>query len=510
MAKSIMVQGTASSVGKSIITAGICRLLKREGHLVAPFKSQNMALNSYITAKGHEMGRAQVVQAEAAGIEPDVLMNPILLKPSTDQKAQVILNGKVYKNMSAVEYHAFKPELRVMVKETYDALAKQVDYIVIEGAGSPAEINLREGDLVNMGMAELSNSPVVLVGDIDRGGVFASLYGTVMLLEPHERDRIVGMIINKFRGDVSLLKSGLDMIEEKLGIPVLGVVPYTDLKIEDEDSLSERFRIKQNIKNDVHIEVLYLPHVSNFTDFHVFDTMEDVSVRYVMRTEAISEPDLLIIPGSKNTIEDMLYLHQTGLSEQILRLARKGVTIVGICGGYQMLGQTISDPHGTESSVESVNGLGLLATTTTFEPQKTTTQIKGEILKFDGCLEALSGCKVFGYEIHMGQTTRLEGAAPFVKITESLGKPCEHLDGAMNEMQTVFGTYIHGLFDDTTFVRQFINTLRQKKGLEKIVPGALQKDFAAFKDEQYSKLADLLETSIDWVRLKKLIEDWHR
>ncbi len=504
MAKSIMVQGTASSVGKSIVTAGICRLLKQDGFSVAPFKSQNMALNSYITAKGHEMGRAQVVQAEAAGIEPDVLMNPILLKPSTDQKAQVILNGKVYGNMSAADYHTHKPKLREMVKETYDTLAATVDYVVIEGAGSPAEINLREGDLVNMGMAELSNSPVVLVGDIDRGGVFASLYGTVMLLAPEERARIIGLVINKFRGDVKILEPGLKMIEDLVGIPVLGVLPYTDLQIEDEDSLAERFRNRAQEKRDLLVEVLYLPHVSNFTDFNIFETQEDVTLRYVMRGQAIGDPDMLIIPGSKNTIEDLLYLHRTGLSEQILRLARKGTTIVGICGGYQMLGNLISDPHKTETWVGEINGLGLLAVNTIFETEKTTTQVTGEILSHGGQMAKLSGLDVTGYEIHMGQTTLDQGVQPFLRLTSELGKTCDRLDGAINEEGNVFGTYVHGIFDDIAFVRALLNQLREQKGLAHL--DSQVDSFQAFKELQYDKLADMLRANMDWPRLKALAE----
>ena len=368
--KSLMIQGTASSVGKSILTAAFCRIFKQDGYTVAPFKSQNMALNSFITEEGLEMGRAQVVQAEAAGVVPHVLMNPILLKPSTDKKAQVIFMGKVHKNMSAIEYHEFKPELKGMVKDAYDQLSSQYDVIVLEGAGSPAEINLRENDIVNMGMAELSDSPVILVGDIDRGGVFAAIYGTIKLLTEDEQKRVKGVIINKFRGDIDILKSGLDMIEELTGVPVLGVVPYTPLRIEDEDSLSERFKFEQEKEGQLKVEILYLPHVSNFTDFNVFETQEDVNVRYVMRGQSIGDPDLLIIPGSKNTIEDLIYLRNSGLEEQIIRLSRKGKRIVGICGGYQILGNKLSDPDHTESAITEIHGLGLLDIDTVFESEK--------------------------------------------------------------------------------------------------------------------------------------------
>jgi len=506
MGKSIMVQGTASSVGKSVITAGICRLLKQDGYSVAPFKSQNMALNSYITAKGHEMGRAQVVQAEAAGIEPDVRMNPILLKPSTDQKAQIIVNGVVYRNMSASEYHLHKPALRQMVQATYLELASEVEYVVIEGAGSPAEINLREGDLVNMGMAELSNSPVILVGDIDRGGVFASLYGTVMLLTPEERARVIGLVINKFRGDVTILEPGLKMIEDLVGIPVLGVLPYTDLKIEDEDSLAERFRHRHGNDKELQVEILYLPHVSNFTDFHFLEAQEDVHVRYVMRGEAIGNPDLLILPGSKNTIEDLVYLHRTGLAEQILRHARRGTQIIGICGGYQMLGLQISDPKGTESTVPNINGLGLLQVETVFETVKTTTQARGRILTHQGELSGISNLEVSGYEIHMGKTTLLAGEKPFLQLTEVLGQHADVLDGAINAQGNVFGTYLHGILDDHEFVRGILDSLRLKKGLG-LYQGA-NLSLSDLKEREYDRLAALIRKHVDWTRLKGLVDAW--
>ncbi len=500
-----MVQGTGSSVGKSIVTAGLCRVFKQDGHTVAPFKSQNMALNSFITAEGHEMGRAQVVQAEAAGVEPHVSMNPILLKPSTDRKAQVILNGKVHKNMSAVEYHEFKPELIQMIGEIYDGLEQKNDIVVIEGAGSPAEINLRENDLVNMGMAEVADAPVILVGDIDRGGVFASLYGTVKLLAEEEQKRIKGLVINKFRGDVEILKPGLKMIEDLLDIPVLGVLPYADLKIEDEDSLAERFSRQTNSDAAVKVEVLYLPHVSNFTDFNALETQEDVDLRYVMRGESIGEPDVLIIPGSKNTIEDLIYLRKTGVEEQILRAARKGTHVVGICGGYQILGQRLSDPHHTESAVEETNGLGLLPTITVFEQEKTTTQVEGEIISADGDIGKLHGHQISGYEIHMGQTTLLEGAKPFIKITKRLEASVAVEDGCVSANGRVFGTYIHGIFDDLNFTRAFLNMVRAEKGL-----GELENQvdsFDAFKEMEYDKLAALLREHLDMDQIYQIIED---
>lgn len=502
--KSLMIQGTASSVGKSILTAAFCRIFKQDGYTVAPFKSQNMALNSFITDEGLEMGRAQVVQAEAAGVIPHVLMNPILLKPSTDKNAQVIFMGKVHKNMSAVEYHEFKPELKGMVKKAYDQLADQYDIVVLEGAGSPAEINLRENDIVNMGMAELADSPVILVGDIDRGGVFASIYGTIKLLTEDEQKRVKGVIINKFRGDIEILKSGLDMIEELTGVPVLGVVPYTHLRIEDEDSLSERFRFDQEKEGLLKVEILYLPHVSNFTDFNIFETQEDVNVRYVMRGQSIGDPDLLIIPGSKNTIEDLIYLRNSGLEEQIIRLSRKGKRIVGICGGYQILGNQLSDPDHTESAITDIHGLGLLDIDTVFESEKTTTQVKGQISS--EFISNLKGKEIAGYEIHMGVTTLGEHAKPFVEITEQLDEKVSILDGAISDNGKIFGSYIHGIFDDIEFTRAFLNEIRAEKGLDGV--DSKVQSFEDFKELEYEKLADVVRKHVDIDKVYEIVKGW--
>jgi len=491
-----MVLGTGSSVGKSVITAGLCRVLKNRGMKVAPFKSQNMALNSYITKNGKEMGRAQVVQAEAAKIEPDVRMNPILLKPSADKMAQVIINGKVFKNMTAVEYDAFKPELKNKIKAIYEDLSNDNDVIILEGAGSPAEINLRENDIVNMGMAEISNSPAILVGDIDKGGVFASLYGTYELLSSEEKKRIKGVIINKFRGDVKLLEPGLRQLEDLINIPVLGVLPYFDIQIEDEDSVSDRFR-RISTKGEITVEVLYLPHVSNFTDFNIFETFEDVNLNYIMPGEHISNPDLLIIPGSKNTIEDLIYLRNSGLEEQILRAGRKGATIFGVCGGYQMLGNSLKDPYHTESNVEEVNGLGLLDIDTVFEKEKTTTQVEGFIKE--------TGKKIKGYEIHMGKTYLKDTVTPYLTITNKLGEEVAIEDGAINKNKQVIGTYVHGIFDDLEYTREFINELRLKKGLKEINEKNIE-TYEAFKNAEYERLAKLLEENLDIDKILEIIE----
>ncbi|MCG8541414.1 MAG: cobyric acid synthase [Clostridia bacterium] len=502
--KSLMLQGTASSVGKSILTAALCRIFKEDGYRVAPFKSQNMALNSFITEEGLEMGRAQVVQAEASGRKPSVLMNPILLKPTTDKKCQVILNGKVYDNLSAMEYHNFKPKLKGLIKEAYEKLSFSHDIVVLEGAGSPAEINLRENDLVNMGMAEISDSPVIIVGDIDRGGVFASIYGTIMLLEEEERKRVKGIIINKFRGDVEILNPGIKMIEDLINIPVLGVVPYMHVQIEDEDSLAERFRKRERDDGEINVEVLYLPHVSNFTDFNVLETQDDVNLRYVMRGESIENPDILIIPGSKNTIEDLIYLRNSGLEEQILKLHKAGKMIVGICGGYQILGRVIKDPHGTESGIDEINGLGLLNTETLFEKNKTTTQIKGEVLKVNnGILKDIKSHNLLGYEIHMGQTKILDDTSPFIKITKRLEDTVEVFDGAINKEGNVLGTYIHGIFDNISFTREILNKVRELKGLGKI-ESSIQ-SFEEFKEGEYQKLAKIVRNSIDVEKIYEII-----
>jgi adenosylcobyric acid synthase len=505
MAKSIMVQGTASSVGKSIITAGLCRILKQDGFEVAPFKSQNMALNSFITKDGKEMGRAQVVQAEAAGKEPSVEMNPILLKPTTDSKAQVIIKGEVYKNMSAIEYHNFKPELAQMVKEIYNGLAEKNDIIVIEGAGSPAEINLRDKDIVNMGMAELSDSPVILVGDIDKGGVFASLAGTMLLLTDNEKARVKGIIINKFRGDIEILKPGIKMLEDIIKIPVIGVLPYTKLNIEDEDSLAEKFNTQSKAtKAQIDVVVIKLPHLSNFTDFNALENIEGVKIRFVQNSYEIGEPDLILLPGSKNTIEDMLSIRKSGIEEEIKRLHHKGVVVFGICGGYQMLGREIEDPHKTESNLLSIDGIGLLNTKTIFQQKKVTTQVEGVITDGIGMLQDLKNVKLEGYEIHMGTTDYGNGCFPYLTINKVLDQEESSVGGIRNEAGTVFGTYIHGIFDNMEFTVGFINNLRKRKGLEELRDGE-KLGFKEFKDSQYDKLADMMRANLDMDMIYKII-----
>ena len=514
MKGSIMIQGTMSNAGKSILAGGLCRVLKQEGYRVAPFKSQNMALNSFITKEGLEMGRAQVMQAEAAGIEPSAAMNPILLKPTNDTGSQVIINGKPTGTMAAVEYYRRKKEYIPCIMEAYEKLKQRYDVIVIEGAGSPAEINLKKDDIVNMGLAELVDAPVLLAGDIDRGGVFAQLIGTVLLLEEKERQRIKGLIINKFRGDVSILKPGLAMLEERAGIPVLGVVPYFYLDIDEEDSLTERFQKKQST-GLVDVAVIRLPRISNFTDIAPLEASEEAGVRYVSSPAEFGEPDAVILPGSKNTIRDLLWMRQNGLEAKILRYASEGGIVFGICGGYQMLGAEISDPEGVEQK-GTVRGMGLLPVRTRFTMEKRRTRIQGHFLELRGILKDLSGMEFEGYEIHMGESSPLQGEDPvgsshagslveFTDITEA-----ENISGAGRlrpdgaQRGNVYGCYVHGIFDAPGCAEGFISALLKRKGYD---PSQIQaRDWKAYKEEQYDRLADIIRESLDMERIYQIIE----
>ena len=442
MAKTIMIQGTMSNAGKSLITAGLCRIFKQDGYRVAPFKSQNMALNSFITEEGLEMGRAQVVQAEAAGVKPVAAMNPVLLKPTNDTGSQVIVNGVSIGNMPAKEYFAYKKNLIPEIKKAFDKLSEEYDMIVIEGAGSPAEINLKQEDIVNMGMAKMADAPVLLVGDIDRGGVFAQLYGTVMLLEAEERARIGGLIVNKFRGDKTILEPGLDMIKERLHIPVAGVVPYMDVNIEDEDSLGNHLcNTGMPERADVEIAVIRFPRISNFTDFSVFSTIPSVALRYVDSVSSLGTPDLVILPGSKNTIEDLLWIRQNGLEAGILKLASSGVPVFGICGGFQMLGEQLKDPLAVESSLgrSSVRGMELLPVRTVFGAEKTRTRVTGACTAVEGIFEDLSGMNIEGYEIHMDrQSAHLP---PLAYVMESQVRLPSGKNGWMSEKECIWNLY---------------------------------------------------------------------
>lgn len=499
MAKAIMVQGTMSNAGKSLLAAGLCRIFKQDGYRVAPFKSQNMALNSYITEEGLEMGRAQVMQAEAAGIAPSVLMNPILLKPTNDVGSQVIVNGEVLGTMSARDYFRYKKKLIPDIMKAYDKLASENDIIVIEGAGSPAEINLKTEDIVNMGMAKMAKAPVLLVGDIDRGGVFAQLIGTVELLEEEEQEMVKGLIINKFRGDKTILDPGVKMLEERSGIPVVGVTPYLDIQVEDEDSLTERFEQKREA-DLIDIAVIRVPRISNFTDFNPLESIPGVSLRYVKHVHELKNPDMIFLPGTKNTMEDLLWMRESGLEAAILKEAAKGKFIFGICGGYQMLGETLSDPYGVEAG-GTIKGMGLLPMDTVFAEKKTRTRVMGSFVSMSGELEPLSGATVEGYEIHMGETSLKGDAKPGVSLTDHKSGEVK-TDGAYQN--NVCGTYVHGVFDTEEAAEALIRMLGKKKGID--VSQMTGVDFAAFKETQYEILAAELRKHLDMKKIYEILE----
>lgn len=500
--RSIMLQGTASSVGKSVLTAALCRIFKEDGFDSMPFKSQNMALNSYITEEGLEMGRAQVCQAEAAMVKPEVSMNPILLKPTGEKNAQVIVNGKVYGNMSASEYHQFKPKLKKIILSAFDELQKKADVIVIEGAGSPAEINLKDNDIVNMGMAKMVDAPVLLVGDIDRGGVFASIYGTIMLLDEDERKRVKGLLINKFRGDRKILNPGLKQLEALTGIPVLGVIPYGKFDIEEEDGEAERLKSNSLSDEKVDVCVIRLPRISNFTDFHWLEKHPLVNIRFVEDPGLLGRPDLIIIPGTKNTLEDLLFLKKKGLDKSILSARDKGSSVVGICGGFQILGKKLLDPHGVESDIKELEGLGLLNVETIFGREKITKQTRAEII-FENLDNTMKNISVEGYEIHMGQTTLNDGAKPFAEIKDSQEFAVRY-DGAISGDGKVWGTYLHGIFDNEEFNNALLKFLSHELNMDEI---RKRGSFKSYKEEQYAILAKTVRESIDMERIYEILEE---
>ncbi|MGL6106613.1 cobyric acid synthase [Romboutsia sp.] len=503
MGKKIMLQGTASNVGKSVLVAGLCRIFKQDGYSVAPFKSQNMALNSFITKEGLEMGRAQVFQAEAAGIEPIADMNPILLKPSGNHRCQVIVRGKVREDMSSSDYHTHKQQLAIELKTIFDKFINNYDIVVMEGAGSTAEINLQEHDVANMGMADIADAPVIVIGDIDRGGVFASLAGTMLLLKEEHKRRVKGVIINKFRGRKELLDDGIRMLEDIIKVPVLGVIPYSNIKIEDEDSVTTRFKNKMD-KKDIHIEIIRTPHMSNFTDFNIFETQEDVSIRYVDYGEALENPDIVILPGSKSTIDDLKYIRKNGLEEQIKELHKRGKLVFGICGGYQMLGTKLKDPYHVEGLEYEFDGIGLLDIETVFEKEKTTTQVEATIFgNLGGYLDNLGNKKVKGYEIHMGISTIGKEVNNLNTINKKLDEEVNYTEGSVNKDGNVVGTYIHGIFDDIDFTRTILNNIRTQKGLSKLDSSVTS--FDEFKQNEYDKLADLLREHLDIEKIYEIM-----
>lgn len=482
MAKTIMIQGTASNSGKSLVVAGLCRILKQDGYKVAPFKSQNMALNSFITDDRFEMGRAQVMQAEAAGIAPDVRMNPILLKPTSDQGSQVIVNGEVVGNMSAKDYYAQKTKLIPDILKAFNGLADEYDVIVIEGAGSPAEINLKKDDIVNMGMAKLANAPVLIVGDIDRGGVFASLAGTMLFLSDDEKEIVKGTIINKFRGDVSILEPGLRMLEDAIKVPVVGVIPYLNIDVDDEDSLTERF-VAKNTPALVDIAVIRVPRIANFTDFNALEYIDGVSLRYVGSLNELKDPDLIILPGTKNTMADLIWLRESGLEAAIMKHVSKDKPVIGICGGYQMLGLTLKDPYGVEHGGE-ISGLGLIEAETVFEKEKIRTRITGKLAKVDGIFSKLSDATFEGYEIHMGTTTNNKNIV---------------------NNKNVYGTYLHGIFDKDMVAKTIIEALLEKKGLNAESVKAF--DIKSYKESQYDILAEEMRKALDMDYIYKIMNE---
>lgn len=504
MAKKIMFQGTSSHVGKSILTTALCRILYKEGMKVAPFKAQNMALNSYVTLAGDEIGRAQVVQAEAAGQVPIVQMNPVLLKPTGNSSSQVVLMGKPVGVYSAQEYHT-KYSLTALdrVKECLDYLDTHFDAVVVEGAGSPAEVNLKANDIVNMRVAKLGKIPVFLVADIDRGGALASIVGTLELLEPEERDLVKGIVINKFRGDVRLLEPAITFLEEKTGKPVIGVVPsIEDLGIEEEDSVSLDDKC-EDLSKPIQIAVLQTPKISNFTDVDAFIHEPDVSVRFVKKGETIGHPDMVILPGSKNTTQDLVYVKESGYEKEIQELAAKGVPIVGICGGYQMLGKKIYDPHHSESDITEIDGIGLLPIETEMTETKATYQVEVATKGFSFLDVDYSDTALRGYEIHMGISQPVEGATPFFTVARE-GMKQTVQDGYVNEGHTVFGSYIHGIFDNDALRRAVINALRAKKGLEAL---PVQFEMQKHKDMAYDRLAEIVSAHLDMDKIKKIMNE---
>ena len=491
-----MFLGTGSDVGKSIATAAFCRIFKRRGFHVAPFKAQNMSNNSYVTIEGGEIGRAQVVQAEAAGLLPSIHMNPILLKPSTELGSQIILHGEVFGQMDASAYHAFKPGLKKAVMESYNRLAGEYELIVIEGAGSCCEMNLKENDLVNFPMAKAVNAPCILVADIDRGGVFAQIIGTYNLMTRKERELTIGFLINKFRGDPGLFSSGIEYIEKKTGKPVLGLVPFfQDIFIDSEDSVAvqEDKRALESVgPGTVNVAVVKLPSISNFTDIEILRSEPDVVINYLFRSGELSgEYDCLILPGAKNVIEDAVWLSRTGWKRAIRAFAKAGKRVFGICGGYQLLGERIRDPLGVESNRVEVKGMGLMPVTTTLKGQKVVRRVMGK------CLQNKK--RVSGYEIHMGLTRNTgRGGEPFLKI-HSPGDKKAWTDGWVVNGGRVAGTYIHGILDSPGFRGEFLNTLRRKKGMNKRTP----RPGRPARFHQYDRLADHFEANCDMEKILK-------
>lgn len=496
MKKNLMIMGTSSGAGKSLFVTALCRIFHEDGYKVSPFKAQNMALNSYITKEGLEMGRAQVAQAEASKIEASVEMNPILLKPSSMNKIQIIVEGKVFGNMSGTEYNSYKKNFIPIIEKNYKKLEKENDFIIIEGAGSPSEINIEEEDISNFGTANLVDAPVILVADIDRGGVFASIYGTIMLLKEKERKMIKGIVINKFRGNNSVLKKGFEKIEKMTGVPTLGVLPYFNIDVEDEDSLSEKYNSykENNIKNNknIKVSVINLKHISNITDINSLAINEDVEIKFINNSSELGDEDLIIIPGTKNTIEDMIYIRNNGIAKKIKSIYEKNkkVFIVGICGGLQMLGKKIEDPHEIEGSVQSIDGLNILNYTTFIDKIKTTIQYKNKIKCNEGLLSSVDGIEVKGYEIHQGVS---EGEEINLTSDNRL---------ILTSKENVIATYLHGIFDNKEFTDLILNKIREYKNLNKLNTISYEE----YKEQEYKKLADIVRENLEIEKIYEIIK----
>jgi len=500
-AKRLMIQGTGSGVGKSIITAALCRIFYREGHKVAPFKAQNMSLNSYVTEEGGEIGRAQVFQAEACGIAPHVTMNPILLKPNADNNSQVIVMGKVLGQRNAKDYYGDRPSLVKEVKSAFDTLKNKYELIIMEGAGSPAEINLRQHDMVNMAMAEMADAPVVIVGDIDKGGVFAWMKGTLDLLSESEQKRVRGFIINKFRGDINLLKSGLTQFEEMTGKPILGVIPFdAELFVDEEDAIPH---ISSPLINShpsvVDIAIVQFPHIANFTDFSPLVSDPAVAVRYVRSPVQAGNPDLLILPGTKNTIGDLQFMQDMGWGRYARDFHEQGGLILGLCGGFQMLGTRLLDPEHIESPIESIEGLGFIQASTTMEHEKITRRkirptLSSHIFE--------QGLEVDGYEIHSGRT-QFEKDYPL--LFKASNSDCPHSLGLCNEEGNVIGTYLHGFLDNDPIRESFLKYVRERRDLPSPEE---QFNYREFRSRQLDRLADLVGQSLDMDQIKEIINEY--
>lgn len=523
MAKNLMIQGTMSGAGKSILTAGILRVLHQDGYRVAPFKSQNMALNSYVTRDGKEIGRAQALQAFAAGMEPDSDMNPILLKPTGETASQVIVNGLPVGDMRAADYFRKKKDYIPEVLSAYERLSSRADVVVIEGAGSPVEINLRENDIVNMGLAQMLDAPVLLAGNIDPGGVFAQLLGTVQLFSGEEKAKVKGLIINKFRGDKKLLDPGLTMFRDYCDIPFVGVVPYAEFELEEEDSLSDKLKVSSGFRSDIagrdviRIAVIRFPFISNYTDFDIFDKIPEAELIYTDNAEAVKAADIVIIPGTKNTAGDLKWLTDKGLDKAVIAARDKGAVVIGICGGFQMLGRRIFEElcvgssekpgaiyemQGDLKSSACLQGLGVLPVDTVFKDQKTLVQSEGTLSGAKGEFSALNGLSYKGYEIHMGVSGNLDDG--FNLLSETAAQSLAGSSGMLCCSGNVLGTYIHGFFDNASVTRAILNIVSRKKGIGSIC-GSLE-DLWVYRDRELDKLADVVRNSLDMDYIYKVIE----